>query len=58
LSLTGTTGTEPIAADQAVAVEANTISGGLSCSTNNPAPVNGGHSNKASGNKSGQCAKL
>jgi hypothetical protein len=58
LSLTGTTGIEPIAADQAVSVEANTISGGLSCSTNNPAPINGGHTNKVGGNKSGQCAKL
>jgi hypothetical protein len=57
-ALTSTTGTEPIAADQTVAVEANTISGGLSCSTNNPAPINGGHANKVGGGKTCQCAGL
>jgi hypothetical protein len=38
-----------------IVVGANTVSGGLACSGNNPAPVNGGQSNNVSGTRSGQC---
>jgi hypothetical protein len=57
-SLNDTTGAEPIAADPTVAVESDTIGGVLSCTANNPAPTDSGHSNKASGGKTGQCAGL
>ena len=42
--------------DKAPEIEANTITGDLSCASNSPAPTNDTHPNNVSGNRSGQCA--
>ncbi|MFJ8582812.1 hypothetical protein ACIRG9_30480, partial [Micromonospora sp. NPDC093277] len=52
ITITGNTGSQP------VIVAANTISGQLACSGNNPAPVNESRPNSVKGSASGQCAKL
>ncbi|MEU5939645.1 ExeM/NucH family extracellular endonuclease [Micromonospora sp. NPDC047548] len=52
VTLTGNTGSQP------VVVAANTISGSLSCSGNNPAPVNESRPNAVRGVATGQCARL
>jgi hypothetical protein len=61
-SITGTatfssnTGTGPYWQDATPEIEGNQITGGLSCTSNNPAPSNGGQANSVSGQRSGQCS--
>jgi hypothetical protein len=56
VTLTGTTGAGPAPQNATPEVEANVIGGGLSCSSNTPAPTNGGYPNTVSGKRSGQCS--
>jgi hypothetical protein len=39
-----------------IVVGGNTISGNLSCTGNNPQPINGGRANSVAGSRAGQCA--
>ena len=55
ISLVNTSGSGGQAEDAAPEVEGNTITGGLSCSGNSPAPTNGGLPNSVTGTRSGQC---
>jgi hypothetical protein len=55
-AFTGNTGTGPYWQDAAPEIEGNSIGSGLSCSSNNPAPTDGGQGNKVSGPRSGQCS--
>lgn len=56
VTVTGNSGRGPNAEDTAPELEANAISGALSCSTNTPAPIADGQKNTVSGPRSGQCS--
>jgi hypothetical protein len=58
LSLTNSNGTGPDAGHSTSELEGNTISAGLSCSGNSPAPINDGQPNHVTGVESGQCSGL
>jgi hypothetical protein len=55
VSVTGTTGTGPFPEDSRPEIEANSISGHLSCSGNAPTATNDGHPNSVAGSRNGEC---
>jgi hypothetical protein len=55
-TFSGNTGSGPFGQDATPEIEGNHITGGLTCTTNNPAPINGGQPNTVSGSRSGQCS--
>ena len=55
VTLNGTTGAGAGVENSVPEIEKNTIGGSLSCSSNSPAPSNGGLSNTVFGKRSGQC---